>query len=252
MDSSYISFKLESSRGNIFPDSNRVLIIDADGNVTTISLRDISRHSMPHLHLQLSKIRQLVVSPKEQLVAICSDLGLIIHGLHQTIDGITLLSNGVHGAKFSPDGAYLYTLEFSAHFYIMISRVDTQNWTVQRILPETVDYFHINVLVPIYSRGRASIELDTIMADGLSALRVSWEQHRQFGDIFLDFSTGRQIIPPSSSINGCHLRYRGQWLMRLPIPLGDMCKTVMNQDHLAYIDQGKVFVLDHSSLIKQM
>jgi WD40 repeat protein len=89
-----------------FRDSNRVLIIKMDGNVTAVSLRDMSRYSMPHLCSQLTNIRQLVISPTEELLSICSNSGLIIQGTCQDIER-SILSNGVESAIFSPDGTCL-------------------------------------------------------------------------------------------------------------------------------------------------
>jgi WD40 repeat protein len=231
-----------------FQDSIRILIIEADGGATTVSLRDTSRYSMPRLRSRLNEIRQLVISPTEELLAICSDSGLIIHGTCQDIDRATLLSNNVESAVFSPEGTWLYTVESASHFRsnIMVSRVDTQNWTVQRILP--IVSLTSRITLSIYNWG--SIELETMRPDGLSALRVSYDAFRNHQDVFFSFSTGRQIIPPSSWLSGHQLRYRDRWLMTLPT--GYLRDGVMNRDHLAYINEGKAFVLDHSSLINQM
>jgi WD40 repeat protein len=235
--------------GTFFQDSIRILIIEADGGATTVSLRDASRYSMPRLRSRLNKIRQLVISPMEELLAICSNSGLIIHGTCQDIDRAPLLPNNVQSAVFSPEGTWLYTVEPTyrlLHSNIMVSRVDTQNWTVQRIFP--IYNSRSRITLSIYNWG--SIELETMKADRLSALRVSYDDFPNHRDIFFSFSTGRQIIPPSSWLSGHQLRYRDRWLMTLPTV--SLHNTVMNRNHLAYINEGKAFVLDHSSLIKQM
>jgi WD40 repeat protein len=232
-----------------FQDSIRILIIEADGGATTVSLRDTSRYSMPRLRSRLNKIQQLVISPTEELLAICSDSGLIIHGTSQDINRAPLLPNNVKNAVFSPEGTWLYTVESPYHYFdpdVMVSRVDTQNWTVQRIFP--IYDSSLRITLSIYNWG--SIELETMRADGLSALRVSCGEFRRHREIFFSFSTGRQIIPPSSWLSGHQLRYRDRWLMTLPT--GYFSDGDMNRDHLTYLDEGKAFVLDHSSLIKRM
>jgi WD40 repeat protein len=231
-----------------FQDSNRILIIETDDNVAIISLRDMSRHSMPRLHSQLYEIRQLVISPMEDQFAICSDSELIIRGTYQNIDRVHLLSHKVKSAVFSPEGTYLYILESMTYSGIMISGVDTQNGTILRILPQTINDSISRITLSIYNW--RPFELDTMKADEFFALRVSYKGFRHYSDIFLSLSSHRQIIPPSSCLNGDQLEFRDQWLMTLPI---EYTKTVVvNEDHLAYIDGGKALVLDYSSLIKQM
>jgi WD40 repeat protein len=232
-----------------FQDSIRILIIEADGGATTVSLRDMSLYPMPRLRSRLNEIRQLVISPTEELLAICSDSGLIIHGTCQDIDRAPLLSRTVQSAVFSPEGTWLYTVESTYHLLrsnFMVSRVDIQNWTVQRIFP--IYNSTSRITLSIYNRG--SIELETMRVNGLSALRVSYKGFQGHRDIFFSFSTGRQIIPPSSWLSGHQIRYRDRWLMTLPP--GYLSDMVMNRDYIAYINQGKAFVLDHSSLINQM
>jgi WD40 repeat protein len=237
-----------------FQDSDRILIIDADGNVTTVSLRDMSPYSMPRLRSRFNKIRQLVTSPTEKLLAICNDSGLIIRETCQDTDRTPLLSSKVEGAVFSPEETDLYTLEsaWSSHsLYIMISRVDTQNWTVQRISLHDFGSSLSRITLCMYNWG--SNELDTMKADGLSALRISCDDRDDYNDIFLSLSTGRQIMPPSSflihvQVDWDELVYRDQWLMSLP----KAYKWLMNRDHIAYIHRGKVLVLDYSSLIRHL
>jgi WD40 repeat protein len=233
-----------------FQDSTRILVIEADGNMATVSLPDLSRYSMPCSRSQLANIRQLVISPTEELLAICSDLGLIIQGTCRDIDRAPLLSNQVKSAVFSPDGIYLYTAELVTKLpsCIMISCVDSQNWTIRRIFSDTIDRFTFGITLSICNWD--SIEHDVMGTDRFSALIVSFEGSRHHRDIFLSLSTSRQIIPPSSWFSSDQLSYRDQWLMTLPTQY--LYKTVMNQGHLAYIDGGKAVVVDHSSLIKQM
>jgi WD40 repeat protein len=234
-----------------FQDSIRILIIEADGNVTAVSLRDMSRYSMPRLRSQFTEVRRLVISPTEELLAICSDSGLIIQGTSQDIDRAPLLSKEVQSAEFSPEGTFLYTVELKTLFYrsnIMVSRVDTQNWTVQRILPHTTNYIIWRATLSICKWG--PIELDTMKADESFALRVFCEGLGRHRDIFLRLSTSRQIIPPSFYFSSNQLEYRDQWVMTLPTTHSLI--MVLDQDHLAYIDEGKAFVLDLAFLIKPM
>jgi WD40 repeat protein len=230
-----------------FPDSNRILVIDMDSNVTIISLRDMSRYSMPPLLSRLNKIRKLVISPTEQLIAICSDSGLIIHGTCQDIDRAPLLSDSVQSAIFSPDGIYLYTVEMSFTRW-MISRVDTRNRTIHRVLPGSSSHFFFSQNSVNYRSYLAKI--DITIANGQPALRFSTRGYHGYVTIFLDLFTNRRIVPPSPILENFQLRYKDQWLMTLPTKYAS--SAVMSQDHLAYIGPGKPFILDYSSLIKQM
>jgi WD40 repeat protein len=241
----YSSSKLLAA--TFFPDSSRILIIDADSNVTSISIQNMSQYSMPRLRSHFTKIRQLVVSPTERLLAICSDSGLIIHGTSQDTGRGPLLSKEVESAVFSPDGAYLYTLE-GAGFQYMVSRVDTQSWTIRRVFPGETGSLHSRPKISVSELG--SIEFDANMVDGPSALRVSSETCYRHEDMFLGLSTNRRIIPPLSWRKDGQLRYRNRWLMILPTEYSD--QVVMNQDHLAYIDRGRSLVLDYYPLIEQM
>jgi WD40 repeat protein len=232
-----------------FQDSDRILTIDADGNVTIVSLRDMSPYSMPRLRSRFNEIRQLVTSPTEKLLAICSDSGLIIRETCQDIEWAPLLSRKVKSTVFSTEGTDLYTLESSRSsydLYIMISRVDIQNWTVQRFSSHVFGSSISRITLSIFNWG--SSELDTMKANGLSALRVSCDGLDDYSDIFLSLSTGGQIIPPASFFILDELGYWDQWLMSLPTGYN----RFMNRDHLAYNHEEKVFVLDYSSLIRHL
>jgi hypothetical protein len=145
----------------------------------------------------------------------------------------------------------LYTVELgklSFDLHVMVSRVDTQNWTVQRILLDTIGIPFSRITLSIFNWG--SIELDRINVDDSYALIVSGKGLGHRGNIFLSLSTNRQIIPPSPWLSGHQLGYGDHQLTNLPT--GYLSNTVMSWDHLAYIDGGKVFVLNYSSLIEQM
>jgi WD40 repeat protein len=221
-----------------FPNSDHILVIYSDRNVTTVSLDDMSTRSMSPLYSQVQKIRQLVISPNQQLVAICSDVGLIIHGIGQDLYRVPLFSEHIEGAGFSPDGTNLYTIESNEARW-MVSRVDTQIWTVHRIWVESntdTDY-HKPCCV------------ETMIGDCFSVLRNSWYDHDMRIDKFIDLSSGKKVIPPSSRIRYHGLLYQNEWFMNLPD--ATHYEWSMTRDHLAYIDRGKAFVVDYSSLVEQ-
>jgi WD40 repeat protein len=218
-----------------FPNSDHILVIHSDGNVTTVSLNDMSTHVMSPLYSQVQEIRHMVISPNSQLVAICGDVGLIIHGIGQDMYRIPLFSEHLKGAGFSPDGTNLYILETNRGRG-MLSRVNTRVWTVHRIWAD-YGYPHL----PSFT--------ETMIGDCFSVLRYSWGE--RYGRIhrFIDLSTGKRVIPPSSRINCSNLLYQNKWITRLPD--ATPCEWSITQDHLAYIDRGKDFVVDYSSLVEQ-
>jgi WD40 repeat protein len=222
-----------------FPNSDHLLVIHSDGNVTTVSLNDTSTRSMSPLYSQVQEIRHMVISPNEQLVAICGDVGLIIHGIGQDMYRIPLFSEHVKGAGFSPDGTNLYILEANDGRW-MLSRVDTQTWTVYRIWADYGDDLH--PIVPIFT--------ETMIGDYSSVVRNSWEQEDGRIDGFIDLSTGKHVIPPASRIEYGNLFYQNEWIMRLPVAKHK--EWSITQDHLAYIDRGKAFVVDYSSPVTQV
>jgi WD40 repeat protein len=214
-----------------FPNLDHILVIHSDGNVTTVSLNDMSTRSMSPLYSRVQDIRRMVISPNSQLVAICGDVGLIIHGIGQDMYQIPLFSDYVNDAGFSPDGTNLYILEANDRRG-MVSRVDTRTWTVHRIWADH-GYPHS----PNFT--------ETIIGDCFSVLRYSLEEE----DKFIDLSSGKPVIPPSFRIEYGNLLYQNEWIMRFPDdPHDEWSKT---QDHLAYINRGKAFVVDYSSLVKQ-
>jgi hypothetical protein len=219
-----------------FPNSDHILVIHSDRNVTTVSLNNMSTRSMSPLYSQIQEIRQMVISPNEQLVAICSDAELIIHGIGQYMHRIPLFSQYIEGVGFSPDGTNLYILEGNCGRG-MLSRVDTRTWTVHRIWTDR-GYPHS----PIFT--------ETMIGDCFSALRYSWEHKNERIDRFIDLSSGKQVIPPSFRIKYGHLLYQNEWIMRLPDATHN--EWSITQDHLAYIHRGKAFVVDYSSLVEQV
>jgi WD40 repeat protein len=221
-----------------FPNSDHLLVINSHGKVTTVSLNNMSTRSISPLYSQVQEIRQLVISPTEQLVAICSDVGLIIHGIRQDMYRIPLFSKHVKGVGFSPDGTNLYALEANEGTWMLL-RVDTRTWTVDRIWADYGHYLHL--YVPSFTR--------IMIGDSFFILRNSWSQFDRRIDKFVDLSTGKQVIPPSSHIKYSDLLYQNEWIMHLPGATHSVWS--ITQDHLAYIDGGKAFVMDYSSLIKQ-
>jgi WD40 repeat protein len=220
-----------------FPNSNHLLVIHSDRNVTTVSLNDMSTRSMPPLYSQVQEIRQLVISPNEQLVAICGDVGLIIHGIGQDMYRIPLCSKHVTSAGFSPDGTNLYAIEANA-FILILLRVDTRTWTVHKIW---ADHGGDGLRVPSFT--------ETMIGDCFSVLRFSWQGIYGRIDEFIDHSTGKHVIPPSFRINCSALFYQNELIMHLPNDKRG--EWSINQDYLAYIHRGKAFVVDYSSLVKQ-
>jgi WD40 repeat protein len=217
-----------------FPDSNRILIIQSNGNVTILSLHNMSRYSMPPLCSQLEEIRQLVISPTERLFIICSDIGLIVYETDNKSQHIPLFSNQLVGAGFSPDRTSLYTLETSGGRW-MVSRVSTVDWAIQRVYAGEIDPF-----VGTWD------SVNIVAEDGWSALKFSFYDSWGSSDLFVDLSNGKQIIPPSPLSNGSYLQYGNQWLMTLPIQKGR--RWGINQYGLAYIHKGRAIVIDYSSL----
>jgi WD40 repeat protein len=221
-----------------FPNSDHLLIINSDRNVTTLSLNNMSARSMSPLHSKVQKIRQLVISPNEQLVAICGDLGLIIYRIGRDMYRIPLFLKHIKGAGFSPDGTNLYTLEANAGRG-MLSRVDTRTWTLHRIWADHGGNLH--PYEPSFT--------ETMIGDNFFVLRNSWNQNDGRIDRFIDLSTGKQVIPPSPRIEYGDLLYQNEWIMHLPGNIFD--KWSINQDYLAYIYGRKAFVVDYSSFIEQ-
>jgi WD40 repeat protein len=219
----------------LFPNSNHLLVIHSDRNVTTVSLNDMSTRVMSPLYSPVQKIRQMVISPTEQFVAICSDVGLVIYGIGQDMYRIPLFSEHVKGAGFSPDGTKLYILEANGRRG-MLSRVDARTWTVHRIWAEYV-YPHLQSCT------------ETMIGDCFSVLRNSWGEHGMRIDKFIDLSSGKQVIPPSSRVKSWDILYQNEWITELSAAARD--ELSITQDHLAYIHRGKAFVVDYSPLVKQ-
>jgi WD40 repeat protein len=221
-----------------FRNSDHLLIVNSDGNVTTVSLNYMSTRSMSSLNSRVQEIQQLAISPNEQLIAICSDVGLIIHEIGQEVYQIPPFSMHVNRVRFSPDGADLYTVEDNVDRW-MLSRIDTRSWTMHRLWVEYGDY--TVPYEPSFTK--------TTIGDSFSALRYSCKQENGHIDRFIDLSTSKQVIPPLSRIKYGDLFYQNELIMHLPDATHD--EWSITQDHLAYIHRGKAFVVDYSSLIKQ-
>jgi WD40 repeat protein len=222
-----------------FSDSDRILIVQNDGNIGIFSLHNMEYCFIEPLRSPLREIRQLTLSPMEELFAICSDMSLIVYETNQSSQHIPLFSNRLIGAGFSPDCTSLYTLEMSGNRW-MVSRVDTMNWTTYRAYLGELNHFDIGIWGPV----------SIVTEDEWSVLRFSFCDWEGSKDLFIDLSSGKRIIPPSSWSNRNRLQYGNQWLMNLPTQKEQgMC---MNQYGLAYIHKGRSIFIDYSALVTQM
>ncbi|CAG8514362.1 11060_t:CDS:10, partial [Acaulospora colombiana] len=220
-----------------FPNSRRILMVDSNQNLTVISLDDMNQNSRPLLCSAVDHIRQLVISPTEQLVAIFTNQGLIVHGIEKDIYLIPLSTSTLWGGGFSPDGSYIYAVDRNSRRWT-VSTIDTMSWVLQKLSTEPVRAaINPNTLVSVY----------TVVGQGWSALKISSSERE---DIFIDLSTGKRIIPPSSRFVGNQLKYGDRWLMS--VPQDARGNWSLTQDHIAYIDEeGRPIVIDYSSLVAQ-
>jgi WD40 repeat protein len=235
--------KSEILAASFFADSNRILIVQSDGGMKIFSLHDMSQYSVLPLPSQIKHVRQLLVSPSEQLVAICNNCGLIINGIYLDIHHVAL-SNRVQVAGFSPDGTCLYALEIDEGKW-MVSRIDTPGWVVNRIWAKdlgTMGFFGTKLVDTIIEDKYSALSFLWLMAPSYEDPPVEWGQ-------FIDLSSGKSIIPPLPCLTGYHLRYRDYWLMALPKVEAESWS--MTRDHFAYVNGCKPLVLDYSPLTNQ-
>lgn len=239
------STSIHPSRQNIldlslFPDSNRILIVEANGNISTWSLQNMTQNYILPLPSPLKVIRQLVISPKENLVAICGDMELIVHGINENIHHTPLASTKLRGAGFSPNDAHVYIMEIASG-NLLISRVDISDWTV-----------HPVYVMGIHGEPDPTLSfVDTIRGDGWAAMRLAMYDGFDYGHNLIDLSSGKFINPPSLHLHNTVLEYEGRWIMDSPIDRNHKWTGCMTQDHLAYIEEGRAIILDFSSLITQ-
>jgi WD40 repeat protein len=228
-----------------FPVSNRIIMIDAGANMSSLSLPDMSQHPLPPVRSQLKDIRQLIISPSEQLMAICSEEGLSIQGINQNLTDSTLFSsNNVQSAAFSPEGSCVYMIEVDRD----TKATEGGTWVIS-----CIDILSLTVS-QIYKSSFSSISpaprlLDIIKTDSFSALRlVPWYFVRQ--DDFIDLSTNRKVIPPILHLKNDRLLYGDRRLMT--VPQWEAKVRSISQDVFAYICKGKVTIIDYSPLITHM
>jgi WD40 repeat protein len=226
-----------------FQDSKRLLIVDPSLNIVTFLIHKMSHHLVRRLHTPLKEIRQLVISPTEQTVAICSDMGLILDGIFQDGHKTPLLSRALYSVVFSRDGTRVYTLEATGSRW-KLSYVDMTDYTVHILCIGKADF--------VFNSRSAS--LTTVPGRRCGSLRISWNDHifSDYTTFFIDSFTGKRIILPCLHLIGPCIRYGKTWLMHLSIKWPSRRRYSNTEDHLAYIDQGRVFVIDFSSVINQM
>jgi hypothetical protein len=224
-----------------FAGSASILTFQSNGSIERFFVHDMSHYSMPPLLSQLKEIRQLAISPKEKLVAICSDIGLVVYGISQNIQKVALSSSLLVGSGFSPDSTHIYTLEITGGRW-MLSSINTRNWNVCRV--------DAGVKALVDEHEQSLGHANPLMGDGWSVLRFSWVYYFDFIDQFFDLSTGQEIIPALLHLAGNQVHYMDHALMTLPEQRGHGWSSA--QGGLAYIHQGRAIVIDSSSLITQM
>jgi WD40 repeat protein len=217
-------------------DPKRILIIHSDGKLVILSLQDMSQSLMPPLRSSVKEIRHLAISPTQDSVAICSNLGLILKKIHEDTHQVLLLSSTLYSAGFSADESYLYILEAKRDKF-MISRVNATGSIFQRLLTgNTAPYFaHMPRSVKVVTQGEWSgLKFSSSGSD----------------DILIDLSSDKPVAPPSCYMSEDSLKYMDYWILTLP-RVG-MQEFSLTQDRLAFIDQKRAVVLDYSCLVTEM
>jgi hypothetical protein len=229
---------------SFFPTSRNILTIHSDGCSTKLSLDDSTPLVLCRLPSPPGPIHQLLISPKEQCAVLICERNLMILSF---ADGVRLNPLGpskYSGAGFSPDGSSLCVLESSVYLntVFVIWCVNVSNWVIRKC--------HIQIQPAWYWPKLRSVS--NSMCGGRSLLNTLTSQSSPKGltSCSFDCSNGKQIIPPSICRDDERLRYGTHSLMK-PHFSNDSISCI-TENHVAYIENGRVVVVDYSLLISKM
>ncbi|PVG01762.1 hypothetical protein CPB86DRAFT_57754 [Serendipita vermifera] len=229
---------------SFFSTSNQILSIQSDGYTTKLLLDKSISLSICRLLSPPESIYELLVSPNGQSAALICERELLVLNLSDGSCQHPLGQGKFSGAGFSPDGTHLCVVESLAYLntVFIIWHIEMSSLSIRKCHVQLQPTWHSPKLRSVSSltSGNRSI-LSTLTSRSLSKGVTS---------CFFDCADGKQIIPSFVCYEDGHLRYGTHSLMEPYFP--DDAVSCISENGIAYIEKGRMVVVDYSLLISQM
>jgi WD40 repeat protein len=213
-----------------FPLSHRVLALQSDGALCSISINDSVTSVVQYLSPDdFTTVLFLAISPTEQLVAVACKKEMLITNFAQIVYRKALASNHFWWARFSPDGKRLYTMVLQGGRYL-ISYIDISELSVSHLYSDWSRNLQDTTFMSIHSTG----------GDWFSLIFPIGYSNSGFQALFLDAQDGKPIIASTLYPLSVRLLY------------GNSSYPSFAHHCIAYQNRGEVIVVNFSLIISQM
>jgi WD40 repeat protein len=230
----------EAVAATFLPVSKRILVIEQDNNLKSLSFINTTCEYRGKLTPLLGSAQKLVASPSEQAFAVIGSNGVTIRKDLDTGDGNYAFSGTIYDASFSPEDSHLCILS------------EEYKW-------KTVIYIDLlNGQYPLMNFRPKQLQVKTIRIDGRWIFAITFGCHYtpEFDDIeatftiFLHCLDGRQLIPAVLCQSGYGILYGNEELTILdPV---DYRSMQLSGNYVASINErNQAFVVDYSLMMSE-